>query len=1391
MVFSENGGIYWDCVSYAYFAASGNGKIVMKGRVFMRKSLGLLLVALLLSASCAFAADYHIQPTGERVDFNLMGNQFMPWLEDMEGNLLAIGKDGYLEYGMWDLETGGVKSTGRYAAIDPVGPESKVHPIPQVVFDAAERRRIKFEKRFGHIEEEKTEAEPSFIPSSIPEISGSLSAYATFPLPGGSLAAYDTDARINNALLIYVTFDGPNLLGVDPKDNITQIETLDKSYFEGLMFSPTGLRTYIDPRATPDRFSGTTFYGSVAHYYYENTKDYSTEKSKTTIQPGLDTQGRGGVVHVVLPAFWNRSYDIFEHREAFGIEIPDPDPYSVDEWDYGFIPAVGKEVVKYFDFRPFADFDAANNRYTVPASKLSIGLVMAGFSNETSDEKTFSMNTPGFWAHSGNRFDLTAADLTASGVDYGGASLRVSSSYAQPSFAYDRSKGYAVRPRQFGVFAHELGHNCYSFSDTYDISGFSRTGSSVSQFFKRSGDALFDVSLPYEGTLMCAAMGNYGVQGTGGYIYDPRDHEIFGATLNSADLASRPSNQDARNWAQSGVYGATGIRTISKDATYTIHTGQIIRIDATPTQYYYLQIRNDSGYDAGMFGWARAGRTASDDIIDPAHGVEGWVALADSLSKDINPDFWTAKGGLMIIHVDNETGTGQSYKLPAVIMEAHGGVSHMLTRRMMDRAMGEYISDDVKFNLGDPGDLFGNNVKQFPASADQTDPNCPDLEPLHAYLYAGTGYGTVAVDASGDRKIIEETAIIADKRQREPSGDPISFKLENIQYVRYEDFPGFVSNDVGSGGNATVNSEDLRGKGAVTFDFKSITDNVSIDFQTKERTIAAGGNLSIASDLIFYPAGFIGDKSITWSTVPSNSSMVAVDQTGVVTGLTKGLGTVRATLTSTSMDVSPIFADCVINVVVPVNDLTVTPVSLTLPLNETDVIVARVTPTTADNKSVDFTVSDPTVVNIESITFNSTSGVVSASIRANAPGTATVTATTIDGGLTASCDVTVPPLFVSKDVDSVAITPKPLTLGGVGATQQLTANINPSDADNPTVTWDSSAVNVATVNNNGLVTAVGSGTSTITVTVTTAVTGTTVTRTDTCLVTVTIPVTGVNMKPVTSKTLVVNETFQLSAELVPANASNQDVTWNSNNGSVASVSINGGLVTAVAEGTATITVETADGGKTATCDITVVRTLGTTGVDYFTDKDDVASETGIDIDDLETGTDGRVYLKKGVAEAAAKNLLGWETAEVTIVPIFSANVTPSGNVAKITLSKTGKELLTSSPEDIIVIGKTSSGAWDTFGYITDEAGYDDGKFMLFLNGVPFTGEISQNETYELVLFIEDGGRFDLDNAADGKLVTSVFIASEKSGKDGGGCNALFGLAFAILGVVPFVIRKRQ
>ena len=84
----------------------------------------------------------------------------------------------------------------------------------------------------------------------------------------------------------------------------------------------------------------------------------------------------------------------------------------------------------------------------------------------------------------------------------------------------------------------------------------------------------------------------------------------------------------------------------------------------------------------------------------------------------------------------------------------------------------------------------------------------------------------------------------------------------------------------------------------------------------------------------------------------------------------------------------------------------------------------------------------------------------------------------------------------------------------------------------------------------------------------------------------TVAVSGVTLNK-TTLALETGASETLIATVVPSNATNKAVLWSSNNGAVALVDNATGTVTAVAAGATTITVMTADGGKTATCNVTV------------------------------------------------------------------------------------------------------------------------------------------------------------------------------------------------------------
>ena len=313
------------------------------------------------------------------------------------------------------------------------------------------------------------------------------------------------------------------------------------------------------------------------------------------------------------------------------------------------------------------------------------------------------------------------------------------------------------------------------------------------------------------------------------------------------------------------------------------------------------------------------------------------------------------------------------------------------------------------------------------------------------------------------------------------------------------------------------------------------------------------------------------NQNVTWSS--SNANVVTVDNAGRVTAIAAG----TATITVTTEDGNRT-ATCVVTVVaasIPVTNVALNRTTATLTVGESETLVAVITPENATNQNVLWSSNNSDVATVDA----------SGRVTAVAIGTATITVTTEDGEFSATCKVTV--VAASVPVTGVSLNRTNATLA-IGESETLIATITPENATNQNVTWASSNAAVATVDANGVVTAVAVGTATITVTTEDG------NRTATCVVTVVaapISVTNVSLNRTTA-TLVIGESETLTATIAPQNATNQNVSWSSSNPTVATVNSNG-VVTAVAVGTATITVTTEDGNRTATCVVTVEEELPT------------------------------------------------------------------------------------------------------------------------------------------------------------------------------------------------------
>ena len=227
----------------------------------------------------------------------------------------------------------------------------------------------------------------------------------------------------------------------------------------------------------------------------------------------------------------------------------------------------------------------------------------------------------------------------------------------------------------------------------------------------------------------------------------------------------------------------------------------------------------------------------------------------------------------------------------------------------------------------------------------------------------------------------------------------------------------------------------------------------------------------------------------------------------------------------------------------------------------------------------------------------------------------------------------------------------------VGGTSQLSVDYLPAGTNVKNVSFVSDKTNIATVSNTGLVTGVATGMARITATAETADSGTTTAYIDITVNAIAVSSVAMNKN---ATTVQVGGTEQLTATISPNNAGNKNVSWSTSNKDVATVS-NTGLVTGVAAGNATITVTTQDGGKTATCAVTVVASGGSGNSGNATISLSDIPKT-YNTSSGNTSADGFTFTVSNVASSYTSGTMQWKKSSGYI-----ANTTPIEGLLNITI----------------------------------------------------------------------------------------------------------------------------
>ena len=348
--------------------------------------------------------------------------------------------------------------------------------------------------------------------------------------------------------------------------------------------------------------------------------------------------------------------------------------------------------------------------------------------------------------------------------------------------------------------------------------------------------------------------------------------------------------------------------------------------------------------------------------------------------------------------------------------------------------------------------------------------------------------------------------------------------------------------------------------------------SVEVSPSTAELT-ALGATVQLTAGAFDANGHAVAEAEFSWES--SDAAIATVDASGLVTGVAVGVATITASSESTSGAAG-------VTVVQPVASVEVSPSAETIALGGTLQLIAE--GSDANGHAVaeaefSWESSDTAIATVDA------SGLVAGV----AEGVATITASA--GSASGAATITV--VNRTGPVMSVEVSPSEETIG-VGGTLQLTAeglNESGNAVASTEFSWESGDAAIATVDASGLVTGVAVGVVTITASSGGASGAATIT-----VVNVTGRVASVLVAPPEATITALGDTLRLTAVGFDENGhavAGAVVSWTSGDRSVATVD-GSGLVTAVAEGTATITANV--GASSGSAEITV-REIAVTGTD--------------------------------------------------------------------------------------------------------------------------------------------------------------------------------------------------
>lgn len=326
-----------------------------------------------------------------------------------------------------------------------------------------------------------------------------------------------------------------------------------------------------------------------------------------------------------------------------------------------------------------------------------------------------------------------------------------------------------------------------------------------------------------------------------------------------------------------------------------------------------------------------------------------------------------------------------------------------------------------------------------------------------------------------------------------------------------------------------------------------------------EEQVYVGGTLKLAPEIEKVVETAPDITKLVWKS--SDETVATVSAAGDVRGVSKG----EAIITCSADDNEYIFAECKVNAVLPVTAVAFSENVTTALLFEGKdnglQLSAVVSPEDAFCQDVEWISSNEDIASVDEKGY----------VTLKQPGNVTITLRSLDSFSPTRKEARLA-LAVKQAASSIALDQSSVVMNK-GSALTLRPNVLPENTSTKTVTWESSAPEIVTVNN-GQLRAVACGKATVTCT---AADGSGVTAS--CEVEVIQMVTNIRILDVKQpQTLDMNGSMKLKTEITPADATNKKLTWSSADSRVVTVS-DSGEIKAVGGGTVVITCTAADGSE--------------------------------------------------------------------------------------------------------------------------------------------------------------------------------------------------------------------